>query len=43
MIELNNNFEANNFALDTLWLDIGYTYDSRYFEFDEVNFNKTSL
>jgi alpha-glucosidase (family GH31 glycosyl hydrolase) len=38
IIEYNDKFEQYGFPLDVLWMDLGYTYDNQYFEFDPFTF-----
>jgi alpha 1,3-glucosidase len=37
-MDLDNEFESNNFPLDVLWLDIEHTENYRYFKFDPYFF-----
>eukprot|EP00347_Sterkiella_histriomuscorum_P017483 403349187 len=40
IMDLNYRFDKNKIPLDVLWLDIGYTDGSKYFEFNPLNFHE---
>jgi alpha 1,3-glucosidase len=38
LLHLNTEFDNNMLPVDLFWIDIDYTVDNKYFEFDENKF-----